>query len=151
MAARLMLISVERFVSDKNSTIGLLRLDDKFQCFTCEDEFREEKVANETRIPAGLYDVKVRAEGGMHGRYAKRFDYHRGMLWLQDVPDFEWIYIHVGNLADHTSGCILVGQNCRLKPHMAVLQSADAYRDLYALVIDAAEAGELQVGIVDDD
>ena len=28
---------------------------------------------------------------------------------LQDVPNFNYVYIHVGNDDDHTDGCLLVG------------------------------------------
>ena len=34
---------------------------------------------------------------------------HKGMLWLQDVPGFEYILIHTGNTDEHTSGCLIVG------------------------------------------
>ena len=38
-------------------------------------------------------------------------DFHKGMLELQDVPNFEYILIHTGNTDEHTSGCILVMDN----------------------------------------
>ena len=50
-----MKLFVERFTSDKDATISAIYLDDVFQCFGLEDEYREEKVASETRIPAGSY------------------------------------------------------------------------------------------------
>ena len=50
-----MKLFVERFTSDKDATISVIYLDDVFQCFGLEGEYREEKVASETLIPAGLY------------------------------------------------------------------------------------------------
>ena len=52
-----MKLFVERFTSDKDATISAIYLDDVFQCFGLEDEYREEKVASETRFPAGSYKV----------------------------------------------------------------------------------------------
>ena len=51
-----MKLLVERFTSDKDATISAIYLDNIFQCFGLEDEYREEKVASETRIAAGSYD-----------------------------------------------------------------------------------------------
>jgi hypothetical protein len=103
-----------RYASGKESTLGLLMAlestdDLGFRVFTLEDEYRTKKVYGETRIPAGRYEIKLRAAGGMHESYTERYKFHQGMLHLQDVPDFEWIYIHPGNNDDHTAGCILVG------------------------------------------
>ena len=75
---------------------------------------------------------------------AAKYPFHRGMLHLQDVPGFEWIYIHPGNNDDHTSGCILVGYNAaRTKGNEnAISRSIDAYSDLYKMIVAAMEAGE---------
>ena len=94
----------------EDDTIGLLFIGGKFACFILEDEEREEKVPGETRVPAGLYKMELRTEGGMHRKYAERYGKkHKGMLWLRDVPDFKWIYIHIGNKNEHTDGCLLPG------------------------------------------
>ncbi len=133
--------------SGKDSTLGALGvpLEKEFLCYTCEDEFREIKVMHETRIPDGRYEIRLRTIGNIHPKYAKRFpDMHKGMLWLQDVPGFEWIYIHMGNNDEHTSGCILVGQNP--EPDVdegggRLINSADAYVKVYLKIIDAMDKG----------
>lgn len=127
-----------RFSSEHNDTLGLLMAGspvpgEHFRCFTLEDEGRDEKVPGKTRIPAGRYEIKLRKAGGMNGRYSERWDWHRGMLHLQDVPGFEWIYIHPGNRHEHTEGCILVGNGCQsnIGDDGAVTNSVAAYRTLY--------------------
>ena len=51
-----MKLFVERFTTDKDATRSAIYLDDVFQCFGLEDEYREEKVASEKRIAAGSYN-----------------------------------------------------------------------------------------------
>jgi len=58
------ILSLQRFHDSGQSTLGLLSVNDQFLCFTLEDEGREIKVKGETRIPAGRYQIKLRAEGG---------------------------------------------------------------------------------------
>ena len=109
-----MKLEVLRFSSDSDSTLGVLfdtTNERKFLCFTLEDEFREIKISGETRIPAGTYNVTLRTEGGFNQRYNDKFgtDFNKGMLWVRDVPGFEYILIHIGNTDDNTEGCLLVG------------------------------------------
>lgn len=146
-------IIVDRFVSDDDSTVSRVNVDGSFVCFGLEDEFREDKVPNETRIPANSYSVGLRTEGGFHARYANRFpDIHRGMLHIQNVPDFEFILIHCGNTDEDTAGCLLVGSQALTEPgDMRIAQSTAAYRRLYTQVVDAAENGELTIRIEDND
>lgn len=83
--------------------------------FTLEDEFRKEKVAGETRIPAGRYEIKFREVlSPMTQRYRERFPWFHWHLELQNVPGFTNVYIHVGNREDDTDGCIVVGSTCQL-------------------------------------
>lgn len=137
-----------RISSGKESTLGtLFDISDPtpvFKCYTLEDQFNKPKIPGETRIPPGRYQIKLRTEGGMHQRYGQRFSWHKGMLWLQDVPGFEWIYIHVGNKDDDTEGCILVGngQISNVGEHGQVTSSVAAYRDLYQYILVALDAGE---------
>jgi hypothetical protein len=135
--------------SDGDATIGRLAVDGESFCYTCEDEHREEKVAGETRIPAGRYRIALRNAGGMVARYNRDFADvdHRGMLHLQDVPGFTWIYLHVGNDESHTAGCVLVGFE---RYGFRLGRSRDAYRALYRRVAAAAEEGRLFITIEDE-
>lgn len=138
---------VNRISSASESTLGnLFILDDtpRFECYTLEDQYNEPKIPGETRIPPGIYQITLRTEGAMHQRYGLRFPWHRGMLWLRDVPDFEWIYIHVGNKDDDTEGCILVGngQLSNKDERGQVTGSVAAYKELYSRILDALSGGQ---------
>jgi len=104
-----MLLNLTRLSTTEESTLGCLKINGMFACFTIEDAWREDKIKSVTRIPVGLYDIKLRNTGGMTKKYQDRYEFHQGMLWLQDVPQFQWVYIHTGNEATHSEGCILVG------------------------------------------
>jgi hypothetical protein len=137
-----MYLSLKHYGHTAESSGGALSVNGRFFCHTCEDEPRLVKMVGETRIPPGTYEIRLRAEGGMHGRYLKRFPFHRGMLHLQNVPDFEWIYIHPGNEEYQTDGCILPGYTALSKGGFSVERSQEAYTDLYQLILIAMEQGE---------
>ncbi len=135
-------LQLKRYSDNGESTLGLLCIEKKFQCYTVEDTFRQEKIPGKTRIPAGRYQVVLRKEGRMHTRYTKTFPtLHKGMLWLKDVPGFEWILIHIGNHAGNTDGCILVGDtaNNNTKKKGVVSTSKDAYATVYPKIVKAIE------------
>jgi hypothetical protein len=148
-----MRLDVDRFISDEDATISRIMVDNQFVCFGLEDEYREEKIVHETRIPAGTYQVTLRTEGRFHQRYANRFsEFHRGMLHIRDVPNFEFILIHCGNTDEDTSGCLLVGTQPNTdQGNMSVGSSTIAYRKFYPLVVDAAENGDLSITFADND
>jgi len=77
-----------------------------YVCDILEDKFRgndlsKKKVAGETCIPEGVYEVKM--------TFSPRFN--RLLPQLMNVPYFEGIRIHSGNTIDHTDGCLLPGIN----------------------------------------
>jgi len=124
----------------------------EFLCYTLEDEYRAEKVKHETRIPEGTYRITLRDYGGLHEKYKTRFkDIHKGMLWLRDVPNFQYILIHCGNTDEHTSGCILVGQTQEYgKKDGWIGRSTQAYFDIYPMIAQALEDGEeVKIEVVD--
>ncbi len=139
----------KRISSGEEATLGIMHdvtnsAEPKFQCYVLEDQFNEPKIKGETRIPPGRYRILMRNEGGMIKRYKKRFPWHRGMLWLQDVPDFKFVYMHVGNKDDDTDGCLLLGdgQVQNVTELGQVTSSVAAYRRMYELIASEIEAGE---------
>ena len=146
-------IQVDRYISDDETTISRVSVDGNFVCYGLEDEYREDKIVGETRIPAGRYQVRLRTEGGHHLKYQKRFpDIHRGMLHIQNVPNFEWILIHCGNTDADTMGCLLVGSQANTQAgNMSISDSSGAYRKFYPMVVDAAAAGDLSINYQDND
>ena len=137
-------LELKRLKDDGKGTIGTLSINGEFVSFTLEDTFNEPKVYGKTRIPDGEYELKLRTGSPMANRYKKRFgDTHKGMLWLQDVPDFTYVYIHVGNREDDTDGCILVGSTCSSrKDDQYVAGSVLAYTEIYPYIADAITKGE---------
>jgi hypothetical protein len=148
-----MLITVERITSTLEETLGILFLDGKFECFTLEDQYQTEKVYGETRIPEGIYEVTLRTFGGFHKRYQRKFDFHRGMLWIKHVDNFKDILFHIGNDDDDTAGCILVGTYPVEKDlRWNVSISTGAYKDFYEKVLAAFDRGEkVEVHVVNRD
>ena len=136
-----MKLELKRFSAGKDSTLGLLFVDGEFECFTLEDEYREEKVKGETRIPAGTYKVAKReVVSGLTEKYRSKypwFDYH---FMLHDVPNFQYVYIHVGNDDDHTDGCLLVGDAVKsniFNEDNNLTSSGPAFKRLYHKMCEA--------------
>jgi len=133
-----MKLQVVRTQFGKDATNGMLFIDGVFECYTLEDQYQAVKVMHETSIPEGTYDIKFRKVGGFHSKYTAKYkNAHYGMLWLQDVPGFEYILIHTGNTDEHTSGCLIVGesqQDLDVNFNGMVGSSVTAYKKMYAKV-----------------
>jgi len=143
-------LQVLRFSDSGDSTNGMLceLLADgrEFLCYTLEDESRTVKKRGETCIPEGTYDITLRDEGGFDAKYCERFpDIHEGMLWVRDVPNFEYILIHCGNTDEHTAGCLLLGdsqENNQLMENGFIGKSTQAYKRVYSKIVKALSQGE---------
>lgn len=124
-----MLITLRREPSSDGCTIGRLFVDGRSECWTLEDVERPVKVAGQTAIPAGRYDVTI--------TLSQRFG--RMLPLLANVPNFTGIRIHAGNTAADTEGCILVGQQRGLR---SIQQSALALAHLQPQIAGALARGE---------
>jgi len=138
-----MYIQVMRLKDDGKSSIGTLMINGSFECFTLEDTHNEPKIYGKTRIQAGKYTIELRNAGNMTLKYSDRFDFHKGMLWLRNVDNFKYVYIHTGNDEDDTDGCLLVGSSCSARiDNQSVSGSVLAYIDIYPKIADAILRGE---------
>jgi hypothetical protein len=146
-----MILEVLRISSQADSTSGILfDITDnkrKFLCYTVEDEYRATKVMHETRIPSGIYQLTLRSEGGFHSRYTAKYgaDWHKGMIYVNNVPDFEFILWHTGNTDESTSGCLILGDSQTSNLVQAdgfVGSSVNSYKKVYPIVRDAILSGE---------
>lgn len=147
-----MLLRLERFASNMYSTIGLLFVDGKFACFTCEDAFHEVKIPGATRIPQGTYKLRLKPVGSsrMDTHYIQQFgSVHEGMVELVDVPNYTGVLIHIGNTSKDTEGCILVGAGANALGALSCISSVSAYSNLYPRLRDAIKAGVAAIEIVD--
>jgi len=145
---------VLRISSNDDDTIGILY---GFDCerigITIEDEYRSVKVAGETRVQAGRYEISLRAEGGNHMKYGERFpDFHVGMLCIHNAPDwkiitpdmeFQYIQIEIGNTDDDTEGCLMVGSggNIKLTGSQSISSSTIAYKRIYKYIVKELVGG----------
>ena len=137
-------IDIVRYNSQDDFTDGLFLNNGDFQVHTLEDEFRNKKVYGETRIPNGRRKIELRTVGGFHERYLKKFGsgFHKGMLWIKDVPGFEYVLIHIGNDEDDTAGCLLVGMSNNADKKGFIGGSVEAYKKIYPIIRDAILKGE---------
>jgi len=156
-----MKLEVMRYSSQNDSTLGILfDVTDgkrKFLCYTIEDEYRSVKKKHETRIPEGTYTLTLRSEGGFHSRYLKKYgaNFHKGIIYVNKVPNFEYVLWHVGNYETNTSGCLLLGNSSSenisdKKGYIGA--SVAAYKRVYPIVRDAILSGsKVTVTYVDFD
>lgn len=148
----LLLVDVVRYSFGTHDTLGKMYINGEFQCYTLEDEKRDVKVHGDTCIDAGMYNMTLRNEGGKTATYWQRYpDIHKGMIWLRDVPNFRFIYIHKGNHDAHTLGCVLVGEQVdpslenRLDQRRKIFFSEKAYLKIYPMIANHIDSGKQAV------
>ncbi|MFI5250784.1 MAG: DUF5675 family protein [Bacteroidota bacterium] len=134
---------LNRYYSSAYDTIGRLYIDDRFACYTLEDEYQPVKVAEETRIPAGCYTLGLWESPKFSAKYG------HAMIWVKDVPGFTNILIHCGNTKDDTAGCILVGDSAHIHPGSPnfLADSRKAYARIYPVIAEAIRDGRVELTI----
>lgn len=140
-----MIIDLLRYNDNGESTLGLFFINKKFQCYTLEDEQRTEKVAGDTRIDAGIYEVKFREVMSPKTiEYRKKYPWFTWHLEVTGVPKFDYVYIHIGNKDDHTDACVLVADtaNNNSLSDGFIGSSAPAYERIYKIITPALKANE---------
>jgi hypothetical protein len=111
-------------------THGILQIDHHpFECFTLEDPERQVKIAGDTAIPRGRYEVII--------NWSDRFKQY--MPLLLNVPGYAGVRIHWGNRKSDTHGCLLLGFENPKDGFMG--ESVKAYK-AFMKVIKAVEKKE---------
>ena len=141
---------LKRLYDNHDSTVGHLYINGEPYCMTLEDTYRHEKIDRKTRIPAGRYEIKLRKGSPLAKRYEKKHG-TEGMIWLQDVPNYQYVYMHIGNTERDTEGCILVAESIRQsvasnKIAQSIGNSTPIFKKLHKDVIAALNSGN-QVNI----
>lgn len=124
-----MKLRLERYGFYQDTTLGVLFIDNVFDAYTLEDKTREQKIAAQTAIPKGTYDIII--------THSSRFG--RRLPLLNRVPGFDGIRIHSGNSNQDTKGCLLVGEVVRKKK---IYNSRKAFERLFTRLEDAIGRGE---------
>ena len=138
-----------RVAQGKESTLSQLYINGIFQCYLLEDKIREVKIPSQTAIPKGIFSLKLNTFGAKNVDYKKAFGkLHEGMIEITGLPNFSFVYIHTGNTIEHTAGCPLVGLSYIKKDgDYQVLQSRDAYWQVYPKLLAAAKSKDNQIEI----
>ncbi len=159
-----MKLILQREYDNGKDTIGRLYFKDKSEkiiyLYTLEDTYRKEKIAGETRIPSGTYNISLVKEGRIYESYCKHsdpnirmFTLKYGVIQIDDVPNYEGIRIHIGNFRWDTKGCPLVGMQVNNNSIMdgQILDSIKAYNYLtYALEDAIIKKDSIIITIIDD-
>ena len=146
-----MKLKLVRKIKADTYTIGELYVNNNLFCNTLEDkdrglsdnmsleEIKNKKVYGQTAIPKGTYEITldVVSHKFKDRTWAK---FCEGKLpRLINVKGYEGVLIHVGNRAEDTLGCILVGQNATSG---FLNNSTETFKKLYLLLQDSKNKGE---------
>lgn len=138
-----------RVAQGKNSTLSQLYINGIFQCYLLEDKIRAVKVPTATAIPTGTFQLKVNTWGGKNVDYKRAFGkLHEGMIEIFGLPNFSFVYIHVGNTIKDTAGCPLCGFGFQFTDgEYIVTQSTAAYKMVYPKLLHLAKESVNKVTI----
>jgi hypothetical protein len=156
-----MKLILERNWNKETYTIGKLYYIDeetnakKYICDTLEDTDRrltnnmdveaikQLKVYAKTAIPTGTYQISLNT---VSPKYSKR-KYYKQLCGgkvprLLGVKGYDGVLIHIGNTADDTAGCILVGENKKVGK---VINSTKAFEKLYKILLSAKYGTQIEI------
>jgi hypothetical protein len=136
-----MRLTLNRKEFTDKSTIGELFIEGKFECFVLEDKDRKLETAGEKAKVYGLSAIS-RGSYSIIISWSNRFK--QLMPLLLNVPYFEGIRIHKGNVPEHSHGCLLVGNT---KGKDSIGGSAIAYDRLFKKLSAAAKKEKIVIEI----
>jgi hypothetical protein len=147
-----MKLLLRRIFKGPRYTIGKLFINSVYECDTLEDqdrgltsqmsleEIKAKKVYGVTAIPTGTYSINMTTVSPKFKDRAWAKPYKGILPRLENVKGYEGVLIHVGNKAEDTLGCILVGEN---KVKGQVINSTATFYELMTVLLKAQSAGEV--------
>lgn len=147
-----MKVKVKRTYRGPLYSIGKMYVNDTYLCDTLEDkdrgltsqmsleEIKAKKVYGVTAIPTGTYSINMTTVSPKFKDRAWAKPYKGILPRLENVKGYEGVLIHVGNKAEDTLGCILVGEN---KVKGQVINSTATFYELMTVLLKAQSAGEV--------
>lgn len=147
-----MKLLLRRIFKGPRYTIGKLFINGVYECDTLEDqdrgltsqmsleEIKAKKVYGVTAIPTGTYSINMTTVSPKFKDRAWAKPYKGILPRLENVKGYEGVLIHVGNKAEDTLGCILVGEN---KVKGQVINSTATFYKLMTVLLKAQSAGEV--------
>ena len=147
----MMKLLLKRSFKGPDYTIGKLFINDVYECDTLEDQDRGltsqmsiseielKKVYGKTAIPTGTYKIDMTTVSPKFKDRVWAKPYKGILPRLIDVKGYSGVLIHVGNKAEDTLGCILVGEN---KVKGQVVNSTATFYELMTVLLKAQSAGE---------
>ena len=147
-----MKLLLRRIFKGPRYTIGKLFINGVYECDTLEDqdrgltsqmsleEIKAKKVYGVTAIPTGTYSINMTTISLKFKDRAWAKPYKGILPRLENVKGYEGVLIHVGNKAEDTLGCILVGEN---KVKGQVINSTATFYELMTVLLKAQSAGEV--------
>ncbi|KAB2967516.1 DUF5675 family protein [Zoogloea sp.] len=142
-----MRVTLNRFVSSADDSLSMLCINGKFSAFIIEDEYRQQKVKGETRIPAGIYKLVLVDSPKFSPIYGHK------MIMLEAVPGFTGILIHPGVSQKDTEGCLCPGNVARFNPmgESRLEESKAAYFRIYPIIAQAIQTEGAEIEVIDSD
>lgn len=147
-------LTILRYLDDGETTLGLIFLRNKFFAYTLEDAHQDVKIQKKTRIPSGIYPLDFyKTESDLTKKYRKTygdwFDFH---LEIKNIPNFQNVYIHVGNTHENTDGCILIADGVSAGTSKSLQYSRNAFERFYKTVSALLKSNEpVTIQILNED
>lgn len=139
-----MKLLLKRIAKKDTYTIGKLYVDGKYIADTLEDkdrslrqdmsleEIKKIKVYGQTAIPTGTYKIDMNTVSPKFKNRSWAKPWEGKLPRLRDVPGYEGVLLHVGNQAQDSLGCVLVGQN---KVKGQVINSTATFSKLMSILL----------------
>lgn len=145
-------IVVKRIAKKPDYTIGRVYVNGVYLCDSIEDkdrglkqsmtlgEIRKIKVAKQTAIPSGNYELTLHVKSPTFSQKAFYKNYCDGYVpRILNVPGFDGILMHCGSTQNSSAGCIILGYNTVVG---RVTNSETAYKIFYSNLKAASDKGE---------